>query len=186
MRVYKVECDVNAFQSLAPADDSALSGDLFRFECKPKEAWAPPPMRCRDPIAPKPDFPYIQAPGALAVEPDRFPVVQTQFEMAGEILDLPFEGRDLKVLNILTCVDCLDDEKTNWNVLRSGTKLAPKTDGYVFRPDCFDEASIFKIPQTYRAMIYCWERDGDPEHELKAAIEEHQLSGLKFTLLWEG
>jgi hypothetical protein len=141
-------------------------------------------MYCPNPLAPQPAFPYLGTPGALVAEARAFDVVQTHFEMAGEILDLPFEGRILKVLNVLRCINCLDHKKCKWVTDADGKRLFPRGTGYAFRPERFDVSSIFKIPERHKSLVFCWERDGDPEEEFKAAVEKHKLTGLKFVLRW--
>jgi hypothetical protein len=187
VKVYQVEFDVNNFRSLA-ADDVADARSILSFECKPKlPRWKPPSMYCPDPLSPAPDFWYIGGGSGIAVSSAAFPKVQTQFEMAGELLPLPFEGGELTLLNVLVCINCLDHDKCTWVKTKDGRRLFPNPyqDGaYVFHPDRFAESTLFKIPEMHKSTVLCIEREDDPETEFKAAVEHHKLTGLAFKELW--
>jgi len=47
------------------------------------------------------------------------------------------------------------------------------------------ESSIFKIPQTARADILCYEGLKDPVDEFKPTVEKRGLTGIKFRELWQ-
>ena|SRR5215218_5233707 len=182
MKVFKVDFDVDRFQSLATQEDGYWVELEQPFECKPMlDKWKPPKMYLDNPAAPAPDLWYVGIEATVAATAKAFEHVQTQFEMAGECLPLPAEGQQFTLLNVTECVNCLDHERSKFLAGRSGRKLMPLK--FAFHKNRFEESSIFKIPEM-RSIILCLERDGDPELELKAAVEEHDLKGLTFEQLW--
>jgi len=101
-------------------------------------------------------------------------VVRTFFEMAGELLPIFYDGEEYTLLNVLECVNALDNkrtEKTTWI-----TK-------YYFHSSRFSESSIFKIPEE-TVSVLSLERDGCPECEFKACVEANGLTELIFEELW--
>ena len=102
--------------------------------------------------------------------------------MAGELLPLPYQGQEYTLLNVTECINCLDEEHTEW-VYHLGTKI--QIAKYVFHPDRFSESTIFKIPQTRRGEILTVEGLKDPEDEFKYVVEKEGLKGIEFEMLWE-
>jgi hypothetical protein len=187
MKVFRVNFDVNRYQSLLPVDEKIARPQLD-FDCTPRaESWHAPAMRVPNPALPAPDL-WEPASAAIAAAPPALERVRTIFEMAGELLPLRIPGVDLTVLNVTCCVDALDEDRCTWIKTRDGRRIMPNrfaAGSYVFHPDRFDEPTLFKIPQTRRTELLCLARDGDPEHELPAAVEKFALTGVGFILLWE-
>ena len=133
-------------------------------------------MYCDGPLQKEPDFWSIGT-GATIVAGDKaLEAVQTMFEMAGELLPLPYAGKMLTVLNVTECINCLDHEKCEWRTARNGIRLYPTR--YVFHSKRFNESSLFKVPEVRTSTIFCLEHEFDPQTEFKAAVEEAGLQGL--------
>lgn len=182
MTVFKVDFDVDRFQSLDTQEPGHWLELEHPFECEPMlERWKPPAMCLVNPVRRAPDLWYVGTEAAIAASAKAFKHIQKQFSMAGECLPLPAEGQQLTLLNVTECVNCLDHERSRFFSGRSGSKLIPLK--YAFHKDRFGKSSIFKIPEM-NGIILCLERDGDPGSEFKAAVEQHRLVGLTFEQLW--
>jgi hypothetical protein len=180
MKVFQVGFDVDHFQSLATQKE-AIWLDI-PFECAELlPNWKPPAMYVRNPAKPAPDLWFVGIESAIAATGSAFDHVQTQFEMAGECLPLPTQEQEFTLLNVTQCVNCLDHDRSQFLKAPDGRKLLPLK--FAFHKNRFEESSIFKIPEM-RGIILCLERDEDPDLELKAAVDEHRLKGLRFQQLW--
>lgn len=201
-RVYEIEVDVNNYQSLfmkgvdeavypieigTPNGNRVIERETFEFFNRPMpNDWKPLPVETYDPHLPEPDF--WRAPESnIAVSENAFEYVQTQFEISGQVLDLPYNKRTLKLFNALHVVDCLDKENCLWDEDDGGQyeDLVMSTERrIVFDPKRIDDLPIFNIPQI-PSVLLCIEEHGDPDEEFKAAVEQNGLTGLIFNLLWE-
>jgi hypothetical protein len=104
--------------------------------------------------------------------------------MAGELLPLPHEGREYTVLNVTECINCLDQDASQWS-LNPSTGERVRLVRYAFHRDRFSESPIFKIPETCRAEVLVVEGLLDPEDEFRSVVRRAQLRGLIFEQLWE-
>ena len=102
---------------------------------------------------------------------------------SAESVQLPFENEQFALLNVTACVNCLDQDRTEWELGKSTGKRI-RIEKYAFHYDRLPESSVFKIPETRRGEILCYEGVKDPEDELKPYVESHGITGLKFTELW--
>ncbi len=188
VNIYRIRLDVNNYQALY-VDDDKWHGDvlsLFTFDGMPRISnWAAPPVFILDPKLKRGNFLSFQLMGGGAFIADAKAVSATQefFEMAGEMLPLPYEDEMFQVINITECINVLDQKGTKWHVHeKSGTKIY--IESYAFHPRRFTESSLFKIPETCKTHIYTLERCGDPECEFKARVEQAGLTGLIFEKVW--
>lgn len=180
MKIYKIEHDVERYQSLYPEDDKDMDM-LFFGGIRKAESWKAPRMYCLNPLLERPDFWYTN-PGVVIAGASAIEQVRTIFEMAGELLEFPFEGENLTVLNVVECINALNPDRSEWLLTADGQRAAPIR--YAFYEKRIGESSIFKIPETRFADVFCAEWEGDPETEFKAAVEHHQLTGLIFKEMW--
>ncbi|MGE5265212.1 MAG: hypothetical protein ACM3S0_17675 [Acidobacteriota bacterium] len=104
--------------------------------------------------------------------------------MAGELLPLPYEGEEYTVRNVLECINCLDQKKTEW-VYGQTTGERIEIKKYAFHRNRFSESRIFKIPETSKAEVLVVEWKEDSSDEFKYAVEEAGLRGLLFQTIWE-
>ena len=78
-----------------------------------------------------------------------------------------------------TILDCLDNELSEFRRMPSGYIVGvPK---YVFKPDCIGATPIFRLPIAGSPI-------GEPyvNDTFKQLVEDHNLTGLKFSKVWEG
>jgi len=144
--------------------------------------WQPPFVYLLDSHCEAGDFLHYD-PGALVASSEIMGEIRGFFERAGELLPLWFDGDECILLNVTVCVDALDHPKTEWLVGDDGGNVEIKR--FAFDHDRLAESSIFKIPETCRGSVLTWERDGAPEREFKAFVEQHGLTGLLFEELWD-
>src|SRR5690554_5537489 len=115
MRVYRIIEDSNRYQSLQiEFEGDTFPLDEFTFDGTPKAAtWKPPEVFVRRPMLRKGDFARFCS-GVLAIKESSLKGVQMHFEMAGELLPLTHEGERFVVLNVLECINVLNQEKAEW------------------------------------------------------------------------
>jgi hypothetical protein len=108
------------------------------------------------------------------------------FEDEGEFLAVKIKGLRGKyyMYNVTHVTSHLDPKKTIWHkTVPRGQPGCIKSPA--FHADRLGEDCVFKIPEDGATAIYCLERNDLPEHEgLKALVEEHGLTGLKFKPVW--
>ncbi len=123
--------------------------------------------------------------GFLTADGRATEALRTHFEMAGELLPLPYKGEIFTVLNVTECIDCLDHERTTWNVVRRNDKEIPVCiDRYVFREDRLSESPLIKIPEENVSSIFLVEGHMDPDEEFREIVNRQGLEGLKFEEVW--
>lgn len=194
MRVFEIIGDLNNHQQLLPRDEKIhklLKESPLWFDGRSKlENWSPPEMMLMSPKKKVPDIWSVNSDAAFAAGPRAFPLIQEFFEMAGEVLPLPFKGETLQLLNVTVCEDCLNGDRCDWLLNNQGERLTVKNShlpgAFQFLPAMFPESSIFKIPYGSAGRTLCWEEDDDPLCSFKAAVESHKLTGLKFREIWSG
>lgn len=182
MKVFRAAADVNRYQYLLPANTDAPG--VYDFDGTARDEWNPPEVYSYEPLLPKGNiWGYGMIGSAWAVTPSAFERLKWLLVYAGQLLPLPFETEQFALLNVTACVNCLDQERTEW-VLGETTGKRIRIEKYAFHYDRLPESSVFKIPETRRGEILCYEGVKDPEDELKPYVEGHGITGLKFTELW--
>jgi hypothetical protein len=156
------------------------------FTGVPKSDWVPPKMKSYHPMREVPDFWSLDVCcGAFAVSEKAMKVDELERLLirAGQLLPLPYKNETMTIFNILECVDCVDENKTEFRPSAS-SPMGKRSERPFFVADDLPESSLFKIPYD-PTKIYTWEQDGDnPEDEFKACVELNKLKGLKFELIW--
>jgi len=95
---------------------------------------------------------------------------------------LPYEGEVLHLLNVLECVDCLDEVRTKYVTDKeTGAKLAEILE-YHFLPERLSWPPLFRLPK--RSALFALTRHASIKEEFKAVFEREGLTGLKFEKLW--
>jgi hypothetical protein len=182
VKVFRVAADVNHYQYLLPSDSDAPG--VYDFDCTPKEAWSPPDVYSEEPLLREGDiWGYGMIESAWAVRPGAIEVLKWLLSDAGELLALLYSNKRFALLNVMQCVNCLDQDKTEWEIGETTGKPI-RIEKYAFHGSRLPESSIFKIPETRRGEILCYEGVKDPDDEFKPFVERHEITGLKFTELW--
>lgn len=183
MKVYKVECDTNRFQSLVAEDEAVWSTDTLTFDGSPKEdGWSQVKMRILEPNLIAGDFVRV-ASGAFAVRDRAVETIRTVAERSGELLPLDCGRERFWVINVVGAFDLLDHDAVEW-VYGKSTGKPIRIKKYAFARSMMVERPLFKLPQTARAQILTTGAMMDPEDEFKGVVESAGLTGLRFHELW--
>jgi hypothetical protein len=94
-----------------------------------------------------------------------------------EILPLKFKEGKYFAVNIITVLDAIDYEKSEY-ITFSDKKRIMLFDKYVFIEEKVANIPIFKIVDEKR-------RDGFVSDEFKRIVEKNNLRGFKFVLVWD-
>ncbi len=185
MEIFRIRLNSNEFQSFLPVDASIWQTDVLKMDCKSKlSTWKPPEVYIQNPKRERGNFFHLCS-GAVVVDSATAERLRTVFEMTGELLPLACEGLAYYLLNVLECVNCLDQRETEW-VLGKTTGSRVRIKEYHFHKSRLPESTLFKLPETAAAEILCVAGLKDPEDEFKAQVETVGLKGIRFEKLWSG
>ena len=181
MKVYKILADVNRFQYFLTEREEDWESLVMDGTSK-AESWIPPLVYVYQPKLEKGDF-YNFSNGILISSPEATEALRTQFEIAGELLPLPYGDKNFTLLNVTECIECLDEKTTEWVIGKTtGERISIKS--YAFHSNRFSESDLFKIPQTCKTEILYVEGIKDYEDSFRYAVESNALRGLKFQEIW--
>ena len=183
MEIFKIQINANKFQSFLPNDAHIWKTSTFKMDCVSKlSSWRPPEVYIHNPKLEKGNFFHLCS-GGFVVDSYAAGRLRTVLELAGELLPLTHEGHQYYLLNILECVNCLDANTTEWVMGKtSGAKI--RVMKYQFNADKISESTLFKIPETASAEMFCISGLKDPEDEFKWQVENSGLKGLVFEKVW--
>lgn len=181
MKVYNVTMDVNHYQSFLPEDDDRAKVGDFDGSSQ-LETWEPPPVFIYEPKLKAGDF-FNFSSDCLIANPRATEALRTLFEMAGELLPLPYKSEIYTILNVTQCLDCIDYEKTKWRRTPDGEIITSTTRQFAFRPARVSESPIFKFPEDCFG-VYVVEGLLDPEDEFREIVRREGLKGLVFEEIW--
>jgi hypothetical protein len=95
------------------------------------------------------------------------------------------------LVNILSKIDCLDYNKSQFSYVgeeRSIEKIL-FVEKYFYDYKKFTEDSIFRLiigKKKRHIRIFCYDGvKNNPEHEFKYLVTKHNITGFKFTLVWD-
>ena len=112
MEIFRIRLNSNEFQSFLPVDASIWQTDVLKMDCKSKlSTWKPPEVYIQNPKRERGNFFHLCRARLLWIPRPR-ERLRTVFEMTGELLPLACEGLAYYLLNVLECVNCLDQRET--------------------------------------------------------------------------
>lgn len=175
--IYLIKTDADTYQYFLPEDIEEIS--KLSTNCKSKkDIWLPPSVFIYEPFLEKGDF-YQAGFDYLISSPRATAILRNHFEMAGEVLPLPYNDEIYSFVNILRCYDCLNKDETIWK-----PSLLPEK--YVFKVNRLPYPGLFKIPETHTGEILVLVDTSAPASDnFKATIERNNIRGLVFDKLWE-
>jgi len=181
VRVHEIDADLS-FQYLLLSDRGRA--ESFRLEGLPITNWVPPKVFSYKPQLPAGDFWSVELGlGAYAVTPEVAQAAWHLLQSAGQLLPLPYQGREFQLLNVTETVNCLDHQRAE--ILTDSTSGSfMRIQRYAFHIDRLPESSIFKIPETRRTTVYCSQGLRVGDDDFKGYVEKHRLRGLKFKEVW--
>jgi len=182
MKVFRVEFEVNDYQSLLASDDSVHENQLLAFDGAPKENfWG-------QSLAAELDNLNGNTPDIFDLGAGNMLLHGRSLELIGPYLNSNYErlpvhwgvnnsGYCINPLQLHNCIDssncewCIDDE--------SGKKLF--IERFVFHKTKIPNALVFKD------NLECFELfTTDAEGSFRSIVNKHKLTGISFELLWEG
>ncbi len=184
MKVYEIIPDVNHYQSFLfdyPSGHRFWQSDEGVFDCTPKGATWSPSVYIEHPKLKRGNI--FALAGTLVLDAHATETLRTLLEMSGELLPLTYKAEQFTVLNVIECVDALDDAKTKW-VYGKSTGAKIKIEQYAFHRHRLPEVPLFKIPETSKWGVLTIEGMKDPQDEFKPSIERLGLTGLTFKEIW--
>jgi hypothetical protein len=184
MEIFRIQLNSNVFQRFLPVDPGLWKTDILKMDCQCKmSTWESPELYIYNPKLEPGNF-YHLCSGAFVVDAEAMEKLRDILEMAGELLPLEHKGTPFYLVNILECVNCLDEKKTKW-VIGKTTGAKIRIAKYHFERSRLSESTLFKIPETSLGEVLCVSGLKDPEDEFKAQVESLGLKGLIFEKLWE-
>ena len=94
-----------------------------------------------------------------------------------EILPIDFNEKEFFGINVITVLDAIDYEKSIYKTYRDGKRIMAFKK-YAFLPDVIENVSIFKISDEKTRYAFV-------SDEFKQVVENNNLLGFKFKLVWD-
>jgi hypothetical protein len=183
MRVFEIKPDF-AYQTFYTSDPNGLDDveEEYSLDGGSKLAnWKPLPMFEADGHLKQGNFSHCWE-GGFIVDTRASTVLKPILEECAEMLPLKrYKGRAYHLLNVLNCVDCLDEQRTKWRVgKKNKTRFA--IDEFQFIPERLPDSMLFRIPKNVALFTVV----GHPKAraEFKTIVEREGLTGLKFDEVW--
>jgi len=183
VKVYEVVTEVDDYKSLLAADDSVHESNLLAFDGSSKVGdWTDPLEAELDGLdGLDPDI-YSMDAGNLVLTKRSLATLHPKLSSNCEFLPIYWGNENGNLINVIGYVDCLDKQKTEWYIDEdSGKKLYVERYGFV--KDRLPNLNLFKIEESSFILLTVDREDGT--ENLKSIVEENQLTGLRFELLWE-
>jgi len=180
MKIFKIRQDCNRYRRIRELD---LHSDVLARASTgtpQSDVWIPPPVYLDNPKRKTGDF-LNAADSYLVASQKATDALRSLFDLAGELLPLPF-GDDLYwILNVCEVVDCLDQQKTEW---AGSGQFKMMFERIVFIPERLSSSPIFKIPDRTSVDIFVSEGLMKPDQEFREIVKWEGLKGLTFEEVW--
>ena len=182
MEILRIRPDVEQYQSILLSDPSAWSSGAFDFDCEKKSTWKCAKCYVHNPKLIRGNFMSL-CPGFLVFDQITLDGMDDIMEMAGEILPLKVGDESYFGLNVLECVNALDERATKWRLARdSHTKIGISE--YAFHANRMSESSLFKVPETAKGDLLVYRGLKDNDDEFIGRYERLGLTGLEFDTMF--
>lgn len=177
MKIWKLFFEVDEYDNLM--SEKALTADEIQsFDGrKKKENWIPLPVKRMEP---EKNLPLSDAPGfTIPVFSRRaLEVLRPLIENSIEVLEFKFDEAEYYGINVTTVLDVIDYTKSEYRTYSDGKRIMV-FEKYVFKEcDELVEHNIFKIKDETRRKAFVTEK-------FKNVVEENNLLGFKFELVWD-
>ncbi len=177
MRIFELRLAPDEFQKLLCDDPTRAGGLDLIFDCDQRTTtWNPPEVYISNPRAKRGSFFSLGSWGFFVCTQELHDELEYLFAPCAEMLPLPFEDETLWIVNVLTCLNLLDEKRSEFN------GAFPKR--YVFHAHRMQPAPLFKVPRTSRGQILTSQGYVDENYDFKLQVERRGFEGLKFKELW--
>jgi hypothetical protein len=182
---FEVESDSDRYQYFLLEDASVA--DRYEFDGRPlSDVWRPPAVYSYQPRLLEADF-WNFGLGAFgtvfAIRPEALQRNELRQYVAsvGELLPLPYRGREFAVWNVTETIDALDADASVWLHYDNGERF--RVESPRFRRDRLGW-NVFKVPELPHS-IFAWVDDRIERHQLfKHRVDDSRLTGLIFRELY--
>ena len=184
MRIFKIKNESNIYQSVFPNMDDNEILDFMTFDCvKKNKDWTQIEWYVFNTQNIVGDFFSLGSSGALVFNEKVFySDLYSLLEMSGQILKIKLNGFNLYVLNVLECINLLNNKKTKRDLYEDGSQ--GRILEYYFFKNRFTESSLFKIPETRKGEILTYSEIKDSEDEFMFLYKKLGFKGLVFEELF--
>ncbi len=183
MKIYRVNNDVNDYQSFYPVNDLIWNTGIFEIDCNSKKRdWKNIEFYILKPNLPKGNF-FGAIPGCTIMDGLAMEKLLDFWESSGELIPFLYKNERFYIYNCLSCYDLLNDDETDW-VFGKTTGEKIRINEYSFYENRITETSIFKIPQTMKIEILTTTELNDIENEFIYQVKKNNLTGLLFNEIW--
>lgn len=174
--VYSAKLNVDNFQCLLPTDSKTQN--LLDMSCVSlKDDFHSANLKIPDKKLRAGDF-FNWMPSYFIVTKNAQVVLKKYFDQAGETIPFKQDDNLIYYINILQCIDCLDETKSRL----TGPSYQRRQ---VFIKDKLPQPGLFKVPQMLSILISVDEQFPAYQDFLDT-VRTNNLSGLIFTELWRG
>ncbi|MCA9041114.1 MAG: hypothetical protein KDA65_12250 [Planctomycetaceae bacterium] len=187
MKVFKIDYDVNNFQSLCFVDNDFWSLEESYFECQRRlDDWKMPEIYCQSPHKKRGNFFFLfGVSGAFVLDTHAKVELADLLEQSGELLPLYMDDEPMYLFNALVCLDVLNEKKSDCTYFKSSGRVH-EIKKYVFDRKRINGTPLFKFPEKRRTQILTYTGMGKrPEDTFKGRVEKCGLTGLIFEELWD-
>lgn len=179
MKVYRIDIDPNIYQTIYPdvTDDEILL--YSEFDCRTmNDQWQSVEWYIFNPKLKKGNFFSLGHGGGYAFDSKvKDSSLFTLLEMAGEIIEIEIKREKYYLLNVLNCIDALDENVSTFDYYKNGKK--GRILKYSFYANRVTECPIFKIPHTAKSEILLREAF-DIDDDFMAIYNNEKFTGLDF------
>lgn len=177
MKIWHLNFELDEYDNLMP-EKAFTADEIQSFDGrKMKENWMPLPVKRMEP---EKNLPLSDAPGfTIPVFSGRaLEVLRPLIKDSIEELEFEFEEAEYYGINVTTVLDVIDYEKSEYRTYRDGKRIMV-FEKYAFKEcDELKEHNIFKIVDEPRRWAFV-------SDNFKQTVEENNLTGFKFKLLWD-
>ncbi|WP_066631278.1 hypothetical protein [Labilibacter marinus] len=183
MNVYSIKVDVNNYQWISPVIKDGSILDYTVFNCQKKEKnLSEIEWYSINPNSKEGNFYSLGSNGAFAFDDKVYNSdLLSIFEMAGEVIPIKVKNKKLYVLNVLECMNCLNEELSEWEIYSDGSR--GRILSYSFLRSRICESSIFKIPQTQKGEVLTYTGIKEKSDEFMSLYQSLNFEGLVFDKL---
>ena len=176
MKIWKLDFKVDEYENLIPTKNFTVE-EIQSFDGRRHlEQWEPLKV---ERMEPEKNLELGDAPGfTIPVFSKR--AIECLLSLINEnieLLPLDFEEKEFYGINVTTVLDAIDYEKSVYKTFRDGKRIM-SFKKYVFKSDKIKDVPIFKIIDEPTRWAFVSDK-------FKQTVEENNLEGFDFELVWD-